>query len=611
VEINSNTFEMQICISSFLMKVKNMKFIGNYTFTFLIIGILLFICSQDIKAAPPANDNLANFQTLSGASGLLSGTTIDATRESGEAGHDASILVQRTVWFEWTATENKPVIFEITSANFDAAMGIYTGNTFPLTPISRNNDTSGNRPRVEFGAFAGTNYKIVIGLSGADAEQGGNFTLNWTTANSPTNDNFANAMIIENPMKGSVSLAKLNATTETGEPVHINGNKSVWFNYTNNSPTDFSITFSTQTFSLQDTTLAVYTGSSVNNLTPIVKNDNAGGSSTSRVTFLAKSGVTYRIAVDEGANANSGSNLLNWDITKLKGYTDFGLVWNEQTGEILYDDAAEISVFRPSEGVWYWINSNTGSFAAFQFGANGDMPVPSDYDGDGRADLAVVRESNGQKIWWVRNSFDESYKTVQWGLSGDKVLPGDYDADGRADFAVFRPSNNTWYILRSSDGQAFVKEFGLPGDIPVLGDFIGTPNGTDLAVFRPSNGTWYIFNGVNTIFIPFGLNGDKPVVGDYDNDGKSDVAVYRPPTGIWYVLRSRTNQLLMVQWGLSNDIPMSGDYDNNTNDLYDFAVFRPSDSTWYIQKSQGTVFQYLQFGISGDIPVSSLSPLMQ
>ena len=36
-----------------------------------------------------------------------------------------------------------------------------------------------------------------------------------------------------------------------------------------------------------------------------------------------------------------------------------------------------------------------------QFGDPTDTPVPGDYDGDGRTDLAVFRQSTGQ--WFVRN----------------------------------------------------------------------------------------------------------------------------------------------------------------------------------------------------------------
>lgn len=38
----------------------------------------------------------------------------------------------------------------------------------------------------------------------------------------------------------------------------------------------------------------------------------------------------------------------------------------------------------------------------------------------------------------------------QWGLPGDIPVPGDYDGDGISDFAVFRPTEGIWYVLLSS-----------------------------------------------------------------------------------------------------------------------------------------------------------------
>jgi hypothetical protein len=41
------------------------------------------------------------------------------------------------------------------------------------------------------------------------------------------------------------------------------------------------------------------------------------------------------------------------------------------------DGRGDISVFRPSLGVWYRINSSDGSFFAAQFGSAGDRPTPA------------------------------------------------------------------------------------------------------------------------------------------------------------------------------------------------------------------------------------------
>ena len=57
----------------------------------------------------------------------------------------------------------------------------------------------------------------------------------------------------------------------------------------------------------------------------------------------------------------------------------------------------------------------------------------------------------------------------QWGLDGDIPVPGDYDGDGKVDFAIYRPTGGMWYVVPSSDpGGILIRQWGLDGDIPVV-----------------------------------------------------------------------------------------------------------------------------------------------
>lgn len=216
-------------------------------------------------------------------------------------------------------------------------------------------------------------------------------------------------------------------------------------------------------------------------------------------------------------------------------------------------------VFRPSNGTWYVSRTATNpSPSTQQWGYPGDIPVPGDYDGDGKPDFAIWRPSTG--TWWVMPSSAPGTIIIQqWGYPGDVPVPGDYDGDGKTDFAVWRPSTGTWWVLPSaSPGSPVVLQWGYPGDTPVRADYDGDGK-ADFAIWRPSTGTWWIIPSASPgapIVLQWGYSGDIPVPADYDGDGKADLAIWRPSTGTWWVIPSASPAVPLVQqWGLPGDIP--------------------------------------------------------
>jgi hypothetical protein len=170
------------------------------------------------------------------------------------------------------------------------------------------------------------------------------------------------------------------------------------------------------------------------------------------------------------------------------------------------------------------------------------VPVPGDYDGDKKAEPGWFREYDG--TWFFA---DGSVVTFGGGITdptnccllnndGRVPVPADFDGDKKTDLAVFNPLTGDWTIRRSSDGTVeTVKVMDRPSassplQLPAPADYDGVGHAQP-AILDPYG--WHIAGHAEPIaFVaPLGTM-SLPAPADYDGDGKADLS-YLTPDGAW------------------------------------------------------------------------------
>jgi hypothetical protein len=175
-------------------------------------------------------------------------------------------------------------------------------------------------------------------------------------------------------------------------------------------------------------------------------------------------------------------------------------------------------------------------------------------------------------------------KFANFGLAGDQPVAGDWLGTGTVSVGIFRAG--AWYFDLNNDGVYEAGEgpfyFGLPGDQAIVGDWTGTGT-TKVGVFRcPASGacTWYLSTAVQTAatLVP-------------------NANLYSPATTLVYT------------YGLPGDQPVANNW-SGTSKVDQIGVFRcPAVGvcSWIVDNVGDGVYRSTDpvyaFGLIGDLAV--------
>ena len=350
----------------------------------------------------PFNDDFSNATPLINAPLSVSGFTSTGSLEVSEPSHDPD-ATGRSIWWSWNADTTGFAEATTEGSDFNTVLAIYTGESLDaLQLVAKDRDLSpeANGASLGFEAVAGQTYRIAV-----DGLNGGLGNVSLSLGQSVVNDDFQNASLLKG-LNVRATSENIAASKESGEPDHVEGafgEKSVWWRWT--APLSGNVTMSTSASNSFDTIMAVYTGDTLNQLTPVASNDDdvRTGVWTSSLTFFAQEGVEYRIAVD-GWNGGFGEISLTIAMAENDDFEDSRIYITDAIEDVSFTNVAsseigEINHAGTSVGKslwWKWTSTRSGQAEVATFGSDFDTTLAV-YRGEaiGSLNLVAANDDSG------------------------------------------------------------------------------------------------------------------------------------------------------------------------------------------------------------------------
>ncbi len=142
------------------------------------VAIAVLAGTVTIHAAPPSNDNFENASVIAGATGSTNGTTVEATRQSGEPLHFRADDAGNSIWYAWTVPSDGGYGLDTLGSELGNDIAVYCGTSISnLHQLGAGGFDSLAGSYVHLQLQKDSNYFIAV--VGAGMGVSGSTTLNY------------------------------------------------------------------------------------------------------------------------------------------------------------------------------------------------------------------------------------------------------------------------------------------------------------------------------------------------------------------------------------------------------------------------------------------------
>ena len=198
-------------------------------------------------------------------------------------------------------------------------------------------------------------------------------------------------------------------------------------------------------------------------------------------------------------------------------------------GDMYGGRSAEVMVYRKSTPAAFHVTRTGAKERVIKLGRGAAQPVLGDWDGDGRVNPGIREPASRLFTMQVKRS----KTTVKFGKSGDLPIAGNWDGNGTWEIGVRRPAApSSCSACPTARSRRWPSATPTTCRSPVTGTATGSP--TSASTTRPPprsrccRRTRWAWRSRPSV--PFGIPGDVPVTGDWDGNGITDLGVWNPAT---------------------------------------------------------------------------------